>query len=279
MRLTNRLNLPDAIVQAVKNDGYSRGDSDISVTQLIAPPRKVSLERVHADDIEEDVSDRVWSLLGQSVHTILERANSTGIAERRLTITVDGWRISGGMDAYYEKDGLLHDYKLSSVWSFMGELKPEFENQQNCYAEILRQNGHDIKRLEIIGILRDWTKSKAKLDPEYPQAQVITVPVPLWHPIKAQGYLAERVRLHKAARHLLPNCTPEEQWARPDKWAVMKPGGKRSIKNYDTEAGAREHASMDSTLSVENRPGELVRCRDYCGVSKWCDQYQDTLRS
>src|SRR3954463_10849323 len=38
MKLTNRLGLPEPIVAAVANDGYSRGDADISVTSLLKPP-------------------------------------------------------------------------------------------------------------------------------------------------------------------------------------------------------------------------------------------------
>lgn len=70
--LTNRLGLPQAIVDAVKNDPYTKGESDISVTQLIQPPyqRKLRLET----EVVEDVLDRIWSLVGQVGHGIVERA-------------------------------------------------------------------------------------------------------------------------------------------------------------------------------------------------------------
>ncbi len=76
MRITNRRSLPELIVRAIENDPYSRGDSDVTVTQLVKPPRIVALEKLHADEIEVDASDMVWALFGQTVHIVLERAAS-----------------------------------------------------------------------------------------------------------------------------------------------------------------------------------------------------------
>jgi hypothetical protein len=74
VRYSNTLQLPAAYVKAVTSDPYHRGNSDISVTQLIGPPRLRLLKSRHDDELVEDVADRVWSLLGQIAHGILERA-------------------------------------------------------------------------------------------------------------------------------------------------------------------------------------------------------------
>lgn len=101
MKLTNRLNLPRSIEQAVRNDRYSRGDAHISVTGMIAPARKRALEAAHADEITEDVSERIWALMGQIAHGILARADEDpAITEERLFIERHGWRISGSFDRY-----------------------------------------------------------------------------------------------------------------------------------------------------------------------------------
>ena len=47
MKITNNANIPQPIVDAIKNDSYSKGKADISVTQLIAPAQIVALERKH----------------------------------------------------------------------------------------------------------------------------------------------------------------------------------------------------------------------------------------
>jgi hypothetical protein len=270
MRITNRAGLPDAIVQAVKNDGYSRGGADISVTQLIAPPRKVALEILHQENLEEDASERIWSIFGQAIHTILERANQVSIAERRLTTTVEGWTVSGGMDLY-DESGVLTDYKTTSVWSIKTGLKAEWEKQLNCYAVILRAHGHAVTELKIVCILRDWSKLEAARDPFYPQAQVVTMDVPLWPDHIAAQYMRERVILHQQARVSLPQCSPEDRWQKPTVWAVMKRGNKRAVKLHFSEIEAQSHASADKAFYVVERPGQETRCLHYCSVAKFCD--------
>jgi hypothetical protein len=100
MKLTNKLNLPKSIENAVRNDPYTRGNAHISVTTLIGPARIRQLMIKHADEIEEDVSDRIWALLGQVTHGILERADDDSFTEERLFIQRHGWRISGSFDRY-----------------------------------------------------------------------------------------------------------------------------------------------------------------------------------
>ena len=274
MKLTNRTGLPEAIFEAVKADPYSRGDADISVTELIGPPRIAALKRKFEAQLEEDASDRIWSLLGQSIHTILERANRTGIAERRLNLSCEGWTISGGMDLY-EESGVLVDYKTTSAWSCKGGVKDEWEKQLNVYAEILRANGQAVTGLRVVAILRDWSKLEARRDPAYPQAQVVSFDVTLWPAEVAQKYVRERVILHKQARVDLPECSQEDRWAKPTKYAVMKKGGARAVKLYDSEADAAAHAATDTKLlRVDVRPGEATRCEAYCPVAKFCTQFQ-----
>ena len=59
--ITNKHGLPEALVRAVRNDPYT-GGGDISVTKLIDSPQRRQLWRQHEADIEEDVSERIWSL-------------------------------------------------------------------------------------------------------------------------------------------------------------------------------------------------------------------------
>ena len=73
MKYTNKLNLPQPLVSAIVNDKYDSGTSDISVTSLLKPYQLRALER-HHDKLTEDIADRIWSLLGQVIHGILERA-------------------------------------------------------------------------------------------------------------------------------------------------------------------------------------------------------------
>ena len=76
MRLTNANNIPVQIVRAVENDGYTKGEAEMSVTGLLQPPQLSILRKHHEASITEDVADRIWMLLGQSIHSVLERANA-----------------------------------------------------------------------------------------------------------------------------------------------------------------------------------------------------------
>lgn len=75
MKITNKYGLPQPVVDAVKNDGYTKGDADISVTELQDPPQMRFLKKKHDAELEEDAVDRLWSLYGQIAHGILERQN------------------------------------------------------------------------------------------------------------------------------------------------------------------------------------------------------------
>lgn len=138
MKLTNKLGLPEAIVRAVANDSYEPGHGDMSITTLIDSPRIAVLSRQYREEIEEDAADRIFSLLGQSIHEILRRANSSGIVEKRLYADIEGWKISGQFDRieYFKDYGLLSDYKVTCV---------------PLEAEILTRNGWKKYNELIIG--------------------------------------------------------------------------------------------------------------------------------
>lgn len=280
MKLTNRMGLPQAFVDAVKNDSYSSGGADISVTGLLKPPKAVVIESKHRDAIEEDVSDRVWSLLGQCVHVILERANKTAIAEQRLSMEVEGWTVSGGMDLY-DESGILTDYKTTSVWKLVKGDVDDWEKQLNLYAVILRSKGHKVERLQVVAILRDWAKSKAELDAGYPQAQVVNVPINLWPDKVSEKFMRERVILHKQARltGTLPDCSDKDRWVRDETWAVKKVGNKTAMRGgiFSSEADAKAFVGFDRDKIIEHRPGVSTRCASYCNAIQWCSQGQSTL--
>lgn len=84
MALTNRLGLPQTIEKAVHNDPYTYGKAHISATSLYGPPKPRLLRRLFPEQITEDVADRLWALVGQIGHGILERAIFTRNAHEVL---------------------------------------------------------------------------------------------------------------------------------------------------------------------------------------------------
>lgn len=278
MKYTNKFNLPEPVAAAIRNDSYKKV-GDISATGLIRPPQMRVLEKIHDHEIEEDVSDSIWRLLGQSVHAVLERAASAEhLSEERMTVDVFGWKVSGQPDLL-DGAGVLSDYKVTSVFSFLLGEKPEWEQQLNIYAWMYWKHSFKVKKLEIVAILRDWKSSEAMRDPEYPQTACLKVDIPLWPFEKTQAYVEERVKLHQEAEALpaeeLPECTPHERWSRPTTWALKKPEGKRALAVFDSEEEAKVANTQDRFKGalLEVRPGENIRCERFCRASKWCNQF------
>lgn len=293
MKVTNKLHLPTSIAQAVMNDPYTRGASDISCTTLIGPARKRVLEQKNFDKLEVDVADRIWSLYGQIVHGILERADLKDdkiVTERRLFIQRHGWRLSGQFDRLILASSTalgttLQDYKFTSVWTAK-ELKPEHEAQQNIYRLMLKEHGYPVDTLQIVCILRDWSKIQARLrgPDSYPQKAVVVLDVPVWDYEKTEDYIYQRLKAHGEAQHTLPECTAEERWESDSVWKVKKKGNKTAAKGHakhKTETEAQDaalelKASTGKEHIVEFFQGESKRCQDYCEASAFCEQYQKT---
>lgn len=271
--LTNLHNLPAAIVAAVKADPYV-GGGDISCTKLIDSPRISVLTSQHKDAITTDVSERVWSLLGQAVHTILERAGVRQdgmVVEERMYASVGGWQVSGQLDTMHLETRKLSDYKVTTVFKKNGS--DSWTRQLNVLRWLAHKNGYRIDTLEVIGIFRDWRKSEALRDPSYPQAAIQSISVPVWTLEEAEDYITDRVALHRAARSGIDiKCTDEERWMSPSKFALMKDGGKRAVRVADH---AEDLGEAGEGYSIVERKGEPKRCTMYCDVSAFCSQWAE----
>jgi hypothetical protein len=268
---TNVHGLPQSIVAAVTADPYV-GGGDISVTKLIDAPQVRTLMAKHKDAITTDVSERIWSLLGQAVHTILERAalrQEGMVAEDRLYAEVAGWQLSGQFDVMHLETGVLSDYKVTTVYKLQNT--DAWTQQLNVLRWLAHKNGITVNTLEIIAILRDWKKGEAERKPEtYPQTPITRVSIPLWSLEDTEEYILDRVQLHQfAQKGGRVDCTDEERWYTGTQFALMKDGGKRAVKLFSerpTEIPEGHH--------IEERPGEYRRCASYCEVRAFCPQAQ-----
>jgi len=288
MNITNNHNLPQSFVNFARNDKYSKGLSDISVTTLIDSPRVRLLREAKSSEMTSDAADMIWPLFGTAVHHILESASEDEgvILEERLYATVNDWILSGAVD-HQKVEGnsiSITDYKVTSVWSVIHG-KIEWEQQLNCYAFLSQKNkGMKVKSLQICAILRDWNRREAERREYYPQAPVILVDIPLWPDTKRIDYIKERVAMHQDAQinydlaQAFPPCSDEERWKRGEAWAVKKKGNKRAQRVFDNEVSAGEFMKDKENLEVEHREGEYVRCKgDYCGVANFCSQFKGDI--
>lgn len=288
MKLTNKHNLPGPLFKAICNDSYNPGDSDYTATGLIEPPRIGALKALHKDEISEDASDLIYSLQGQSIHTILERAakdlESEGyIPEKRFYHSFNNTKVGAQIDVFHPATGVLQDYKVTSVYSIKDGAKEEHAQQMNIQAELLRRNGYEVKVLQIVAILRDWSKGEYERErasfgehTRYPSSQVSVIDIPLIPSEEVVAFILERIDAHNRARQGdLPECSDAERWAAPTKFALMKRGQKRAKSLHSTREAAELMLGEDKSLHVVERPGVNRRCESYCSVSAFCKQFQE----
>ncbi len=309
MITTNKLGLPEVLVRAMARDPYSRGDSRYSVTQLIDAPQPRMLKTKHAEEVSRDISDSVWMLLGKGVHHVLEHgAAEEGDAdhtiEERIFVTVRGVRLSGAMDVQRHPGGMAEiiDWKVTSTYRVTSPdgLK-KWEEQVNLYRlfRVMAKdaNGQDgenlypgeVDTLTIVAFLRDWSKSKARTNPEYPQAPVISIPLRLWTLAEAHAYLHDRVLAHTLADDFaefgdMPECSDEERWKRGGKFEVVQitKDGREWVRNScdtEEEAEARMAENIEAFKAwkpktwVRAQASKPIRCLDWCEAAPFCAQW------
>lgn len=292
MKITNRLNLPNALVRAVASvlGDYDPGDGDFTVTELIGPARLSALRKTYSEQIVVDVADYVYAALGSAFHLLMHRSERMGVSEQRVYMDFEGTKISGQFDLLHLNDtGLLQDWKTTTVYAVTKGTKFEWTAQLNLLDMILTANGHYVKELEIVPVFRDWMKSRARRagtddEANYPQTQAIRLPVERWPAAKKEEFLRERIAAHRAARAgVLPLCTNEERWIRDAAFAVKKKGNKTAMrggvfKGPDAKELAEALAAITPGAFVEKRPGEATRCLDWCPVASWCSQWQADMK-
>ena len=284
MKITNKQNLPAPLVALLARNYYSKGSSNYSVTELMSPPKIRRLREQYDEEMEVDVTKLIASQLGTVMHGRLEEKEVEGyINEERIYANINDVVISGQIDIQKQTpDGVvIIDYKFVKAWSVM-QNKDEWVTQLNVYKWLVET----VKRtkvcgLQICAIIKDY--SQYSNQEGYPEAEAIMIDVPMWDAVKTESYVRERLEMHRDAKvshdfgDELQACSDEERWMKETVFAVKKEGRKTAIKLFKTMEEATELATKEKGY-VETRKGEYTRCAgDYCGVAKWCKQYQGEL--
>lgn len=288
MILTNKFNLPDIIVRAI-GESYPPQIGRVAVTALIDSPLIRYLKIKHWGQLEEDVSDRLWALLGQAAHTVIQRGRPHDArAEEYLKLPVNGMNVTGRSDLIIVDE--LIDLKVTSVYSFLLGEKESWVRQLNVYNFMANYLGIKIKSAKIYGILRDWSEMKQYGNDDYPPIPFFESEIELWPLEKTQKYIEERVRLHNLADIALQSdpeystfpthlfCTSADRWLRPTTYAVMKGKNVRAARVLGSFAEAQQwmidNGKTDKEFHIEERPGQAVRCERFCICKSVCPLYK-----
>jgi hypothetical protein len=278
MKLTNKFNIPKSIYDKIAEGIYKPPTDRIRVTELINPPLIKHLTLEHWDEIEVDASERLWAFLGTVCHdTLSKRIKATALnetIEKRETITISNTVISSRADL--RKNGIIEDFKITSVGSFLRGLKLTWEQQLNMYAFIAKCKGIPIYELKVNAILRDWSIGKA-MQHDYPSIPFLSMKVPLWSGQKQQEFVISRVAAHKAEPI---ECSFEERWEKPTSYVVKKKGVKKALaatkkkgnKRVEMDISDCENYIKNKNLTeqfrkgvvyIEKRIGERTRCKGF----------------
>lgn len=285
MIITNKLGLPRAFVEMAKEEHISI-PKRYSATALLKGVREAILEKRHANEIEQDVSDMIWLLFGKAVHLILENQQEEEheIKETKLTVEFGEYTLSGVFDLYNEKEKKITDYKTCSVWKVIFGDFTDWKRQLLIYAYMMRQIGFEVNSGEIVAIMKDHSKRDAKYKADYPKlpVQVIKFEFTLEDFVEIESWLIDKFDEIRRCEQLpddeLPLCTPEERYNSGDKYAVMKKGRKTALRVLDSMEEAEKWMADNGGDEIEVRPGEDKKCMDYCVVCEFCNYYKERVK-
>ena len=279
MKVTNKLNLPAAFVNAVSTTRHNAAGC-FSATTLNKGAKEIILSDRHFDEVEVDAADSVWAVWGTAVHALLESQPDNNFHEEYFKVPVSNSFVTGQVDSYDMENGVINDWKTASVYKVMKADFSDWYKQGMTYAWLLQQSGLEVKKCRFVALLKDHSKTKAKNDSSYPQSPVFIYEFDVTPEDMAEtrDRILNKVLEIEAAYELeddfIEPCSDDERWADGEKWAVMKNGRKTAIKLFDNEADADAMAGeMGNAYYVEHRPAISRKCLDYCNCKEFCSFY------
>ena len=290
MEITNRLNLPLALVSAVSRTNHNR-EKCYSATTLNKDAKEVILTNRHFSEIKTDACENIWALFGTAVHAVLEDSQDDCQHEVRLESAVEGdgirsgVKVTGIIDSLDEKNGVISDWKTASVWKVQFRDFEDWRRQGLTYAWLCARNGIKIDKCRFVALLKDHSKSKARYDSTYPQSPVYVYEfeVTISDLREHNEWIQAKIKEFEIAQNLTDDeivpCTPESRWQTPSGFAVMKSGRKSAIRLFLTREDAQkfidEKEEKGKGLYIEERIGEAKKCLDYCPCREFCNYYKE----
>jgi len=261
----------------------------MSVTGLLRPVRENILALRNPDDLDFDISERIDSFIGNSVHSkieaILKEDPNYSLEERLVLEYPDNpdfiKTIGGKYDIYDKANQRLIDIKTTKSYKLTaGSDHSAWEEQMNCYAFMMKRCKEiEVKSLVIWAFIKDWSQAGYEKQKHhgYPPSAFAEVNIKLWDENKQHQFINDKVKkiidvyeASKQANGMLPLCNDEDVWARF--YAKSAGGTIRKVRNYtDFENQYRDKPNW-RFVRVH------ARCDRFCSVRKFCDQAKEYRR-
>ena len=286
------------ILKWYNNRKYIRIGSDVSVTELLDPPRLVHLRDRHKPQIKStDLSGEIPALVGTGTHSILQNylrtesyVSNSWLIERRMTAVVNDVRIAGKFDALKDLKH-MYDIKVTRVWKYIYGNNKDFERQLNMYDYFMHLDGYEIETLKIMMVILDWSEGK-KWERGYPNSRIQIIPIKKWSRTQQKKFIEDRVNSWKAAKPLaddkLPECSLDDRWAEKEVHKLYRlPNAQKAYKIFNTKTGAKSYQDVcqanepkkwDKSIIKTFRAKPWKRCESWCKVADFCNQYQNRIK-
>lgn len=264
MTITNKYNLPEELIEVLKKDERIPVPHTYSVTELLKPIKEIILWRRYYNIVMQDASELITSAFGTAFHTMMESVGGDNVEERIDVEIYPGVYLTGRYDKL--KDHVLHDYKTTSVWKYQNGDFTDYKRQGLMYAWLLRKKGVYVKKCVFHLFLKDHSLSKAARDMNYPPVAYVTYEFDVTSSelLAIEDFIEQRIKsievLLDTPDRELPMPTHDESWYTGDTFAVMKPGGTRALKVFDSIENAHKYIGSASNLYIETRKGEHLKC-------------------
>jgi hypothetical protein len=282
-----------------------------SATDLLKPIRSLILTREiknNALPVETtDIADLAPARLGTAVHTAVElawresypealtamgfpdtmiarvRINPTDpqkehvniYIEQRTAKQIGEFTISGKFD--FVIDGRVRDVKTTKTYNWIhGGNNHRYMMQGSIYRwlnpEIILDD-----YMSVDYAFTDWTPLQAQANKDYPPSRILSKQLELLPIGVTETFVIEKLL---EIKHLtgkpqcdMPECTPDELWQLPTKWAFYrKATNKKATKLYDSVAEAdKANSDIGFTGVVVERKSTPKFCT-YCDASSICLQ-------
>lgn len=286
MKITNRYNLPQALVDLVKNSQFGHTEKCYSATTILQPTRYIILNRRHNDEIEIDVSSCINQVLGTATHSLIEKFDKTGFAEIYLKEEIrDGYFLTGKCDLYDEVNFALVDWKTANVWKIKFADFEDWRKQGLIYAWLLIKKGHYVDKIRFHALLKDWTAREKRLADMkgefYPESQVYTYELKINSSdlVENEEFIRnkfdELIEAEKLSDDDLLDCGKNDTWYTGDKFAVYGTNKNKALRVFDTLQEATDYLNNKGGVEIVARKGEYRRCQDYCECCNFCKYYEE----
>lgn len=194
--------------------------------------------------------------------------------EQRVNKKVGKFTVTGQSD--FNFDGELEDFKSTKTYSWSTGLNDHHYIMQGSMYRWLDPVRITSDNTKISFLFTDFSAKNLGM-PNYPPAQVQSRLYPLESTFKTQMFVEAKLKeidfyLDKPEEEI-PECSDEDLWKKPDKFAYFKnPDSSRATRVFDSLIEATDLKNKNGGVGrIEVRLGEVGACR-WCAAFPICKQ-------